>query len=111
MIYDRDNIHEYVSERRQSEPLGCHRIADKHDSLHAPQIDQANGTGQPSIFNVLKHIRYMGHTANTDEDTLKAYSSLLRDIAEKEGRPAGAPLEYDLACYKHQVPGGVWQRL
>ena len=47
----------------------------------------------------------MGHTANTDEDTLKAYSSLLRDVAEKEGRPAGAPLEYDLACYKHQVQG------
>jgi oxaloacetate decarboxylase alpha subunit len=77
------------------------------DILHTAVPPLANGTGQPSIFNILKNIRHMGHSANINEDDLNAYSSNLQEIAKKEGRPAGVPLEYDLAYYEHQVPGGM----
>jgi oxaloacetate decarboxylase alpha subunit len=31
----------------------------------------------------------------------------MKMVAEREGRPGGTPLEYDLAYYEHQVPGGM----
>ena len=77
------------------------------DTLHTAVPPLANGTGQPSIFNILKNIRYMGHSARINEDDLNAYSANLQKIAKKEGRPVGAPLEYDLSYYEHQVPGGM----
>lgn len=77
------------------------------DRLHTGVPPLANGTAQPSIFNVLKNIKHMGYTANLNEEALKNYSAKLMEIAEKEGRPAGVPLEYDLAYYEHQVPGGM----
>jgi oxaloacetate decarboxylase alpha subunit len=49
----------------------------------------------------------MGYTANLNEEALKNYSTRLMEIAEQQGRPKGAPVEYDLAYYQHQVPGGM----
>ena len=80
--------------------LGVNRV-------HTGVPPLANGTAQPSIFNVLKNMRHMGHTADINEDALKNYADHLMEIAEREGRPAGAPLEYDLSYYEHQVPGGM----
>ncbi|MFC1534368.1 hypothetical protein ACFL7M_13485 [Thermodesulfobacteriota bacterium] len=77
------------------------------DRVHTGVPPLANGTAQPSVFNVLKNIRHMGYTANLNEDAIKNYSSGLMEIAEEEGRPKGAPLEYDLSYYDHQVPGGM----
>lgn len=77
------------------------------DTLHTAVPPLANGTGQPSIFNILKNIRYMGHSAHINEDDLNTYSANLLAIAEEQGRPVGTPLEYDLSYYEHQVPGGM----
>jgi oxaloacetate decarboxylase alpha subunit len=77
------------------------------DRVHTGVPPLANGTGQPSIFNILKNIKHMGYSANLNEEALRNYSSHLMEIAEREGRPKGAPLEYDLAYYEHQVPGGM----
>jgi oxaloacetate decarboxylase alpha subunit len=77
------------------------------NTLHTGVPPLANGTGQPSVFNILKNIRYIGRTANLNEEALGVYSKKLHEIAEKEGRPAGALQEYDLAYYEHQVPGGM----
>ncbi len=77
------------------------------DCVHTGVPPLANGTAQPSIFNVLKNIKHMGHTANINEEALQNYSSHLKKIAEEEGRPEGMPLEYDLSYYDHQVPGGM----
>jgi oxaloacetate decarboxylase alpha subunit len=81
------------------------------DRVHTGVPPLANGTAQPSIFNVLNNIKHMGHTSNLNEEALKNYSNQLMEIAKKEARPAGAPLEYDLAYYKHQVPGGMMTTL
>ena len=77
------------------------------DTLHVAVPPLANGTGQPSIFNILKNIQHMGHSAHINEDSLNAYSSNLLAIAQEQGRPVGTPLEYDLSYYEHQVPGGM----
>lgn len=77
------------------------------DRVHTGVPPLANGTAQPSIFNILKNIKYMGYSANLNEEALGNYSAHLMEIAEREGRPKGAPLEYDLAYYEHQVPGGM----
>ncbi|MBL7211839.1 MAG: hypothetical protein ISS61_05620 [Desulfobacteraceae bacterium] len=81
------------------------------DRVHTGVPPLANGTAQPSIFNVLKNIKHMGYTARLNEESLKNYSAQLMEIAKKETRPAGVPLEYDLAYYKHQVPGGMMTTL
>jgi len=77
------------------------------DRVHTGVPPLANGTGQPSIFNILKNIKHMGYSADLNEEALRNYSAHLMEIAEREGRPKGAPLEYDLAYYEHQVPGGM----
>jgi oxaloacetate decarboxylase alpha subunit len=77
------------------------------DRVHTGTPPLANGTAQPSIFNILKNIEHMGYSANLNEEALKDYSAHLMQVAETEGRPKGAPLEYDLAYYEHQVPGGM----
>ncbi|MFH1488609.1 MAG: biotin carboxyl carrier protein [Pseudomonadota bacterium] len=81
------------------------------DRIHTGVPPLANGTTQPSVFNVLKNIRHMGHSASLNEEEIKNYSDRLTDIAQKQGRPAGIPLEYDLAYYEHQVPGGMMTTL
>jgi oxaloacetate decarboxylase alpha subunit len=77
------------------------------DRVHTGVPPLANGTAHPSIFNILKNIKYMDFSANLNEEALGNYSAHLMKIAEREGRPKGAPVEYDLAYYEHQVPGGM----
>jgi oxaloacetate decarboxylase alpha subunit len=77
------------------------------DRVHTGVPPLANGTAHPSIFNILKNIKHMDFSANLNEEALGNYSAHLMEIAEREGRPKGAPVEYDLAYYEHQVPGGM----
>ena len=81
------------------------------ETLHTTVAPLANGTSHPSIENVLKNARRLGFTANIDEEALEAVSSHFRNIAEKEGFPLGAPVEYDLFQFDHQVPGGMMTNL
>ena len=81
------------------------------ETLHTTVAPLANGTSLPSIENVLKNARRLGFTANIDEEALEAVSSHFRNIAEKEGFPLGAPAEYDLFQFEHQVPGGMMTNL
>lgn len=80
-------------------------------TLHVAVSPLANGTSLPSIDNILRNARYMGFSSNLDEEALKAMSTHFREVAQKEGLPMGAPVEYDLLYYKHQVPGGMMTNL
>lgn len=75
--------------------------------VHTGVPPLANGTAQPSIFNIMKNIRFLGYEADINEKALKSYSERLWEIARVQGRPAGSPLEYDLSYYHHQLPGGM----
>ncbi|HEY2921369.1 MAG TPA: biotin carboxyl carrier protein [Candidatus Binatia bacterium] len=71
----------------------------------------ADGSSNPSLFNVAKNLRVLGYKTIIDEDILKPVSEHFTYIAKREGFLIGAPVEYDYAQYQHQVPGGMISNL
>ncbi|MBS3917471.1 MAG: pyruvate carboxylase subunit B [Deltaproteobacteria bacterium] len=80
-------------------------------TVHTAVAPLANGTSLPATETILRNARRLGYSSNLDEQALEAMSTHFRKIAEKEGLPIGAPLEYDLFHYEHQVPGGMMTNL
>jgi len=80
-------------------------------TIHTAVPPLANGSSQPSVFNVAKNARLLGHTTSIDEAALRTVEERLTAIARQDGLPIGAPLEYDGGQYIHQVPGGVISNL
>ncbi len=79
--------------------------------LHTAVPPLADGSSQPSVFNVARNARLMGHSTAIDEDVLGPVSERLTAIARQDKLPIGVPLQYDYAQYIHQVPGGVISNL
>jgi len=75
--------------------------------VHTAISPLANGTSQPATENITKNARRLGYTANLNEEALEAMAAHFQDIAKREGRPLGVPVEYDVYYYEHQVPGGM----
>ena len=71
----------------------------------------ADGSSNPSLFNVAKNLRALGYKTLIDEELLKPVSEHFTFIAKREGFPIGAPVEYDYSQYQHQVPGGMISNL
>jgi oxaloacetate decarboxylase alpha subunit len=71
----------------------------------------ADGSSNPSLFNVAKNLRALGYKTLIDEELLKPVSEHFTYIAKREGFPIGTPVEYDYAQYQHQVPGGMISNL
>jgi oxaloacetate decarboxylase (Na+ extruding) subunit alpha len=71
----------------------------------------ADGSSNPSLFNVAKNLRAFGYQTLIDEELLKTVSDHFTYIAKREGFPIGAPVEYDYSQYQHQVPGGMISNL
>jgi oxaloacetate decarboxylase alpha subunit len=67
----------------------------------------ANGASLPSVFNVMRNLRARGYEHDVDEECVAPIAAHFTTIAQREGFPIGAPLEYDYAQYVHQVPGGM----
>ena len=80
-------------------------------TLHTAVPPLADGSSQPSVFNVAGNARLLGYTPRVDESVLKPVAERLTAIARQEHLPIGAPLEYDYGQYIHQVPGGVISNL
>jgi oxaloacetate decarboxylase (Na+ extruding) subunit alpha len=80
-------------------------------TLHTAIPPLANGSSQPSIFNVMKNLRMLGYEPSVNEQMLSPVSQHFTYIAKREGLPLGVPLEYDEYQYIHQVPGGVISNL
>jgi oxaloacetate decarboxylase alpha subunit len=71
----------------------------------------ADGSSNPSLFNVARNLRALGYKTLIDEDLLKPVSDHFTFIAKREGFPIGAPVEYDYSQYQHQIPGGMISNL
>ncbi len=80
-------------------------------TLHTAAAPLANGTSLPATQTILKNARRLGYESGLDEEALAAVSEHFKRIAEKEGLPIGAPVEYDLFHFEHQVPGGMMTNL
>jgi oxaloacetate decarboxylase (Na+ extruding) subunit alpha len=80
-------------------------------TLHTAIPPLANGSSQPSVYNVAQNLRNLGYTPAIDESVLQPVTRHFTAIAKGEGLPIGAPVEYDQAQYLHQVPGGMISNL
>jgi oxaloacetate decarboxylase alpha subunit len=79
--------------------------------VHTAIPPLANGSSQPSVFNVVNNLRALGYKPLVNLDVLPPASAHFNEIAKREGLPVGAPREYDQAWYGHQVPGGMISNL
>ncbi|HXG53044.1 MAG TPA: biotin carboxyl carrier protein [candidate division Zixibacteria bacterium] len=75
--------------------------------LHTAVPPLANGSSQPSIFNVAHNLRALGYTPVVDEKPLEPVRRHFTSVAKRLGLPIGRPVEYDYSQYLHQVPGGM----
>src|ERR1044071_300342 len=79
--------------------------------VHTAIPPLANGSSQPSVFNVVGNLRALGYTPLVNMESLPSVSEHFGAIAKREGLPLGAPREYDQTWYGHQVPGGMISNL
>ena len=80
-------------------------------TLHTAIPPLANGSSQPSIYNAAANAAALGLTPRVDLEAVKPVEEHFTRVAQREGRPMGAPREYDYAQYRHQVPGGMISNL
>ncbi len=80
-------------------------------TLHTAIPPLANGSSQPSIFNVAANAEALGFTPMVDLEAVKPVEEYFTRVAQQENFPIGAPREYDYAQYQHQVPGGMISNL
>jgi oxaloacetate decarboxylase alpha subunit len=76
-------------------------------SLNTALPPLANGSSNPSLFNVARNLRALKYQPQIDEDKLIEVSQHFARIAKTAALPVGLPLEYDAFHVKHQVPGGM----
>ena len=88
----------------ESVPLGV-------DTIHTCFSPLANGSSHPSVENMIRNLGRMGYLPKADEKAVEAISAHFRYVAKREGKPIGAPVEYDAFQYVHQVPGGMISNL
>lgn len=71
----------------------------------------ADGSSNPSVFNVARNARAMGYAPIIDEEPIRAVADHFTNIAKQENLTIGKPPEYDYAQYVHQIPGGMISNL
>jgi oxaloacetate decarboxylase alpha subunit len=79
--------------------------------VHTSVPPLANGSAQPSIFNVVNNLRALGYKPIVNEKVLAPVEQHFHRCAKVEGLPIGVPREYDQDWYRHQVPGGMISNL
>lgn len=67
----------------------------------------ADGSSNPSLFNVAMNARALGYQTMVDEEIVKPVRDHFTAVARQENLPVGKPLEYDAFHPLHQVPGGM----
>jgi oxaloacetate decarboxylase alpha subunit len=71
----------------------------------------ADGSSNPSVFNVAMNARALGYNPVIDEKPLRYVAEHFTACAREENLPIGKTPEYDYAQYVHQIPGGMISNL
>ena len=71
----------------------------------------ADGSSNPSVFNVAMNARALGYKTLLDEDPLRDVAKFLTACAKQDNLPIGKTPEYDYGQYVHQIPGGMISNL
>jgi oxaloacetate decarboxylase alpha subunit len=67
----------------------------------------ADGISNPPSLRVVENLRALGHTVPVDTQALIEVNEYFTRIAQAEGLAVGAPLSFDAAYLRHQIPGGM----
>jgi oxaloacetate decarboxylase (Na+ extruding) subunit alpha len=79
--------------------------------LHTAIPPLADGSSNPSLFEVATNLTERGHTPVLDQTGLAKVSKHLEFVARRDGLPVGARPPHDERLLKHQVPGGMISNL
>jgi oxaloacetate decarboxylase alpha subunit len=71
----------------------------------------ADGSSNPSVFNVAMNARALGYQTLLDEEPLRDAAKFLTACARQDHLPIGKTPEYDYGQYVHQIPGGMISNL
>lgn len=71
----------------------------------------ANGPAQPATQSFTRNARWLGFDTGVDLAVVEQVGEHFRRVAEQEGLPLGAPVEYDAFHFQHQIPGGMLTNL
>ncbi|MGH7818112.1 MAG: hypothetical protein ACREOR_12040, partial [Candidatus Binatia bacterium] len=71
----------------------------------------ADGSSNPSVFNVAMNARALGYKTLVNEEPLRQVAKFLTACAKQENLPIGKTPEYDYFQYVHQIPGGMISNL
>jgi oxaloacetate decarboxylase alpha subunit len=71
----------------------------------------ADGSSNPSLFNVAMNARALGYATAIDETPLRHVARHFTACAKAAKLPIGKTPEYDYAQYVHQIPGGMISNL
>jgi len=77
------------------------------ETVHTAIPPLAEGTSLPSITRTVANLRELGFDVDIDLEPIERISQHLFELARRKGYRIGQPLEYDVAYYRHQVPGGM----
>jgi oxaloacetate decarboxylase alpha subunit len=77
------------------------------DVIHTACAPLGNGSSLPAAESTVGNLRNAGFEVGVDDAALAEYAAYFTRVAELRGLPVGAPAEYDVAYYRHQVPGGM----
>ncbi|MFC1971018.1 hypothetical protein ACFLV0_03685 [Chloroflexota bacterium] len=80
-------------------------------TVHTCSSPLANSNSLPSTEYAVKNLRQLGYTVNLDDQMIQKMAEHFRYVGKREGKPIGAPVEYDLFLYEHQIPGGMRSNL
>ena len=81
------------------------------DTVHTATSTLANAASHPPTEQFVLNARRRGFAIDVDLDPVGRVADRLTEIAKREGKPVGAPLEYDEFHFHHQVPGGMVSNL
>lgn len=76
-------------------------------TFHTALPPLAEGTSLPGFFRTVRNLRELGFEVDVDEAAARRVSEYFGEVARTRNLPVGRPSEYDVAYYRHQVPGGM----
>ncbi len=81
------------------------------DVVHTATSTLANAASHPPTELFVKNCRRRDYSIDLDLKPVEEVAERLAYIAEREGKPTGAPVQYDEFHFHHQVAGGMISNL
>ena len=74
--------------------------------LFGELLDQVGELGR-AINGMIANLRALGHTVDVDDEAVTEVADYFTALAAAEDLPTGAPMAFDAAYLRHQLPGGM----